>query len=106
MQAFKAHLFAPGGLIHLPQLLGIGARHVDTNYSIPDVAQLSQLLLDWKDVTFYQTALSIDNYLEPGTGPEGTYILVPNRPDHSWGQIRAFVRRLWNDPASAATPLA
>jgi LCP family protein required for cell wall assembly len=105
IQAFKASLFAPDGLIHLPQLLGIGSKHVDTNYGFPDLAQLSQLVLDWKDVTFYQTALTTANYLEDATGPEGTYIAVPNSPDHSWGQIRAFARRLWNDPpAGVAMP--
>jgi LCP family protein required for cell wall assembly len=105
IQAFKARLFAPGGLIHLPQLLGIGSNHVDTNYGFPDLAQLSQLVLDWKDVTFYQTALTTENYLEDATGPQGTYIAVPNSPDHSWGQIRAFARRLWNDPpAGVAMP--
>jgi hypothetical protein len=100
IQAFKARLLAPGGLIHLPQLLGIGSQHVDTNYGFPDLAQLSQLVLDWKDMTFYQTALTTANYLEDATGPEGTYIAVPNSPDHSWGQIRAFARRLWSDPAA------
>jgi LCP family protein required for cell wall assembly len=99
MQAFKARLFQPGGLLHLPQLLGIAARHVDTNYAIPDLPALSQLILDWKDLTFYQTALSTDNYLEDGTGPDGTYVVVPSSADHSWAEIRAFVRRLWADPA-------
>jgi LCP family protein required for cell wall assembly len=98
MQAFKNRLFQPGGLIHLPQLLAIAATHVDTNYQIPDVAKLSQLILDWKDVKIYQTALTANNYLEVGTGQDGTYLLVPSSEDHSWAQIRAFVRRLWEDP--------
>jgi hypothetical protein len=100
MQAFKARLFQPDGLLHLPQLLGIAARHVDTDYAIPDLPALSQLILDWKDLTFYQTALSTDNYLEDGTGPDGTYVVVPSSADHSWAEVRAFVRRLWVDPAA------
>jgi LCP family protein required for cell wall assembly len=100
IQAFKARLFEPSGMVHLPQLLGIASKHVDTNYAIPDLAMLSQLALDWKDVSFFQTALTTDNYLEDGTGPQGTYIVVPSSPDHSWAQIRAFARRLWSDPAA------
>ena len=100
MEAFKSRLFQPGGLIHLPQLLSIASQHVDTNYSVPDVAQLSQLILGWKDVKIYQTALTTGNYLEDSTGPEGAYITVPNDPDHSWTQIRAFARQLWKDPAA------
>jgi len=100
MQAFKTRLFEPGGLIHLPQLLGIAGQHVDTNYSIPDAAKLSQLVLGWKDVKLYQTALTTGNYLEDATGPDGTYLTLPNSPDHSWAQIRAFARQLTNDPAA------
>lgn len=98
MEAFKAKLFQPSGLIHLPQLLAVGTSHVDTNYSLPSVVQLGQLLLGWKDVRFYQTALTNQNYLADSTGPEGTYTLVPDSADHSWAQIQAFAQRLWQDP--------
>jgi polyisoprenyl-teichoic acid--peptidoglycan teichoic acid transferase len=99
MQAFKNRLFEPGGLIHLPQLLGIASEHVDTNYAIPDAANLGQLVLGWKNVTIYQTALTTANYLEDGTGPDGAYVTIPSTTDHSWAQIQAFSHQLWQDPA-------
>lgn len=102
MEAFKARLFQPGGLIHLPQLLSIAGSHLDTNYGIPDAAQLSQLALDWKNVKIYQSAITIQNYLEEATGPDGAYILVPSSPDHSWAQIEAFAQRLWKSPETGA----
>jgi LCP family protein required for cell wall assembly len=98
IEAFKQRVLQPGGLVHLPQLLAIGARHVDTNYAVPDIAALSQLILDWKDVRFFQAALSSQNYLEDATGPDGAYALVPSSTAHDWAQARAFVRRLWKDP--------
>ena len=101
IEAFKNQLLSAGGLIHLPQILAIAANHVDTNYAVPDVAQLGQMALSYKEYRIYQTALTTGNYLAEGTGPGGTYILVPGTPDHSWAQIRAFVRRLWEDPATA-----
>jgi len=101
IEAFKTRLMQPGGLIHLPQLLSIASQHVDTNYSVPGVAQLSQLALGWKDVKIYQTALTTGNYLEDATGPEGTYIAVPGSTDHSWAQIQAFAKLLWDNPAVA-----
>lgn len=100
MEAFKTRLLDPGGLIHVPQLIAIAAQHVDTNYAIPDVGQFSQFALDWKDVKTYQTALTIGNYLAEGTGPGGAYILVPNAEGGSWAQIRAFARRLWQNPSA------
>jgi LCP family protein required for cell wall assembly len=102
IEAFQQRLLAPGGLVHLPQLLSIGATHVSSNYGIPDVAKLSQLILSWQDVKIYQSALTDQNYLEVATGPDGTYALVPGSPDHSWSQIQSFVKRFWNDPASAS----
>src|SRR6185437_3881374 len=84
IEAFKQRVLQPGGLLHVPQLLSIASQHLDTNYAVPAVTQLSQLALDWKDVHFYQTALTIGNYLEEGTGPDGAYLLVPSSPDHSW----------------------
>lgn len=99
VQAFKARLVQPGGLLHLPQLIAIATHHVDTNESLPAVTQLSQLILGWKNVRFFSTALTVDNYLEPATGPDGAYLLVPNSQDHSWGPIQQFARRLWNNPA-------
>lgn len=100
MEAFKNRLLEPGGLIHLPQILSIAAGHVDTDYGIGDVTQLSQLILGSKDVRIYQTALTNQNYLNAATGPNGTYALIPATPDGTWSQIRAFMRRLWEDPAT------
>lgn len=100
IEAFKTRIFQPDGLVHLPQLLAIASQHVDTNYRVPDVAKLSQLALEWKSMTIYQTALTTDNYLEDATGPDGTYLVVPGSPDHSWAQVRAFCRALWKDPAA------
>lgn len=100
MEAFKSRLLQPGGLIHLPQLLGIASQHVDTNYGVPGAAALSQLVLDWKSVKIYQTALTSANYLADATGPDCTYTLTPASANHSWEQIQQFVDRLWNDPAT------
>jgi len=105
MEAFKERLLQPGGLVALPRLLLIAAQHMDTNYPIPAAAAMSQLIFQWHAVTFFQAALTTDNYLEEATGPDGLYALVPNAPDHSWRQIRAFARRLWSDPP-AATAMA
>lgn len=100
IEAFKARMLQPGGLVHLPQLLSIANQHVATNYAIPAAAQLSQLALDWKDVKIYQTALTTTNYLEEATGPEGTYAEVPSSNTHSWQQIQGFTKMLWDDPAA------
>jgi LCP family protein required for cell wall assembly len=98
MEAFKTKLLQPEGLIHLPQLLGVASSHVDTNYDLPSATQLAQLALGWKDVQFYQAALTTGNYLSEATGPEGMYILVPDSADHSWARIRAVSHRIWQDP--------
>jgi LCP family protein required for cell wall assembly len=98
MEAFKARMMQPAGLVQLPRLLGITNSHVDTNYAVPALAEMTKLVLDWKDVQIYQTALSTDNYLEVGTGADGEYLLVPGESEHTWAQIRGFARRLWNDP--------
>lgn len=108
IEAFKNRLLQPAGLVHLPQLVAIAGQHVDTNYAIPALTQLSKLLLDWKEVKIYQTAITTANYLEEGTGPspENTYLLVPNSPTHSWAQIRAFTHHLWNEPAAGVAMAA
>ncbi len=103
MEAFKTRLLSPGGLIHFPQILGVMTKHVDTDYAITDVSYLSQFLLEWKDVHIYQTALTPENYLRPATGPSGAYVLAPSAPDHTWAQVRAFARRLWQDPATGVS---
>lgn len=98
MEAFKARLMSPSGLVHAPQLLTIGASHVDTNYSVPSAAQLAQMIADWKNVKFYEAALTNENYLTASTGPQGTYILVPDGQDYSWSNVRAFAKTLWQNP--------
>ena len=99
MEAFKTRLTQAGGLVHLPQLLAVANSHIDTNYALPSAAQLGQFVMDWNNVQFYQTALTNQNYLSEESGPAGTYILVPSDAGYSWGQIRAFTRRMWQDPA-------
>jgi anionic cell wall polymer biosynthesis LytR-Cps2A-Psr (LCP) family protein len=95
IEAFKGRLFQPAGLIHIPDLMGVAGRHVDTNYTVPSALQIAQLAVGWGDVRFYQAALTNENYLADSAGPEGTYILVPDSPEGSWAQVRAFARRLW-----------
>lgn len=98
IEAFKTKLFQFDGLVHLSQLMEVASQHVDTNYSIPSIPQIGQLALGWKDVRFYQAALTNDNYLVDSVSPEGSYILVPDASDQSWEQIQAFANRLWKDP--------
>jgi LCP family protein required for cell wall assembly len=98
IEAFKARMMQPAGLVQLPRLFGIANSHVDTNYAMPALTEMTKLILDWKDVQIYQAAISTDNYLEVGTGADGEYLLIPSESEHTWAQIRAFARRLWNDP--------
>lgn len=111
MQAFKSRLLQPTGLIHLPQVLGIISQHADTDFSITNIGSLGQYLLDglemldFRDVKVYQAALTPGNYLAEGTGPQGTYVLVPDMANQSWAQVRAFGRQLWQDQA-AGTAMA
>lgn len=109
MEAFAARLLQPTGIIHLPRLLTIAVEHVDTNYGLPGAAPLAEMLVGWRSVQFHQTALTLGNFLEEATGPEGAYVVVPSLQDRSWAQVRAFARRLWSEPelavASAQTPL-
>ncbi|MCL4465918.1 MAG: LCP family protein [Chloroflexi bacterium] len=99
MEAFKNKVMTAGGLLAVPKLLGIASQHVDTDYSLPDAAQFARLALEWKDMRIYQTALTLGNYLQEATGPQGAYILVPDEPDLSWSRVRAFAQRLWQNPA-------
>ena len=98
MEAFKSRVMQPSGLLHLPQVLSIAAKHVQTDYPIPMATSLASLIVGWQKVQIYQTALTANNYLEEGTGSDGSYLLTPNTADHSWAQIRAFGQRLWKDP--------
>ena len=99
MEAFKNRLMQPDAILRIPQLFTIAAKHIDTNYDVPVLTQIGQLLSDWKSVEIYQAALTGANYLENATGPEGAYVLVPTAPNHSWSQIRALGRHLWENPA-------
>ncbi len=102
MEAFEAKLFQPEGLARMPQLLGVAAGHLDTNYNVPTAVQTAQMAMEWKDVRFYQAALTNENYLTEATGLGGAYILVPRTPDFSWSQVWALTRRLWQDPELGA----
>jgi polyisoprenyl-teichoic acid--peptidoglycan teichoic acid transferase len=102
MEAFKDKLFQPGGMIHIPQILSTARDHVDTDYGITDIGQVTSFITSWKDVHFTQSAISTANYLIEGTGPGGAYVLVPSTPDRSWSQIRAFAKRLWDNPDAGA----
>jgi len=98
ISAIKDRTLQPAGLLRLPQLLAIAKRSSVTDYPLPAVANLAGMVTSWGDVKFYQAALSTNNYLQAGTGRGGTYILLPRNNALSWGEIRAFARRLWQNP--------
>ncbi|MHB1133846.1 MAG: LCP family protein [Chloroflexota bacterium] len=100
MEAFKNKMMSPSGLLAVPQLLTLSNKHIDTDYALPDAPQFAKLALDWKDMRIYQTALTLGNYLNETTGPQGAYIVVPDAPGQSWAQVRAFAQRFWQDPAA------
>jgi polyisoprenyl-teichoic acid--peptidoglycan teichoic acid transferase len=98
LTALKDRVVQPSGLLHLPQLLSIASQSSVTDYPLPAVANLLGFITSWSNVQIYQAALSTSNYLREATGPSGTYILVPRSKGTSWSAVRAFARRLWNDP--------
>jgi len=69
-----------------------------TDYPLPAVAKLTGMVTSWGDVKFFQAALTNTNYLQIGTGPGGAYILLPRAKGLSWANVRAFARRLYQDP--------
>ena len=96
--AIKNRILTPSGLLKLPQLFIIATKSSTTDYPLPAVTGLVGMATSWNDVKFYQAALSTSNYLQVGTGPNGTYLLLPRTDDLSWSSVRAFARRLWQDP--------
>ena len=99
LTALKNKLLQPAGLARLPQLLAIAHQRGDSDYTLPSPSDLARLILAWKDVRVYQATLTTSNYMQVGTGPDDSYILLPRAPGASWAQIGAFARRLWADPA-------
>lgn len=102
LDALRRKVTQPGGLVRLPQFAAAVSGHTETNYGGIPALGMALASLQWWQVKVYQAGLTNQNYLTDATGPEGTYILVPDSPDRSWGRIQALARRLWSDPEAGA----
>lgn len=102
IEALRGRLTQPSSLIHLPQFLAAVSGNTETNYGGLPSLGMALASLEWWQVKVYQAGLTNQNYLADATGPEGTYILVPDSQGHSWAQVQALVRRLWSDPEAGA----
>ncbi|MDO8673168.1 MAG: LCP family protein, partial [Dehalococcoidia bacterium] len=77
MQAFRDKVTSPGGLIHLPGLLGIAMQRLTTDLEVPGLGDLQQLLTDWHGVKITEVALTSENYLTSELSTGAAYILSP-----------------------------
>lgn len=78
-----------------PSLIRIATsigKYIDTDYSLSDVAEIIKEYMRKKDYKIESIALSNDNVLEEGTGPQGQYILQPIEGKKDWSDIHAYLQ--------------
>jgi anionic cell wall polymer biosynthesis LytR-Cps2A-Psr (LCP) family protein len=78
-----------------PSLIRIATsigKYIDTDYSLADAAEILKEYMRKKDYKIESIALSNDNVLEEGTGPQGQYILQPIGNQKDWRDIHTYLQ--------------
>jgi anionic cell wall polymer biosynthesis LytR-Cps2A-Psr (LCP) family protein len=66
-------------------------QYIDTDYTLEDVVSLIKLALTKKDYAVESIALTNDNVLKDGVGPNGEYILVPRTGEGDFRPIQQYL---------------
>ncbi len=66
-------------------------KYIDTDYTLDDIASLLKLALAKKDYDIESIALTNDNVLKDGVGPNGEYMLVPRTGEGDFRPIQQYL---------------
>jgi anionic cell wall polymer biosynthesis LytR-Cps2A-Psr (LCP) family protein len=65
---------------------------VDTDFSVTDIPNLVKTYLRKKEYKIESIALTDENVLDHGSGPQGQYILTPAYGQKSWDDVHTYLR--------------
>jgi anionic cell wall polymer biosynthesis LytR-Cps2A-Psr (LCP) family protein len=66
-------------------------KYIDTDYTLDDIAGLLKLALAKKDYDIESIALTNDNVLKDGVGPNGEYMLVPRTGEGDFRPVQQYL---------------
>jgi anionic cell wall polymer biosynthesis LytR-Cps2A-Psr (LCP) family protein len=66
-------------------------QYIDTDYTLEDVVSLIKLALTKKDYAVESIALTNDNVLKDGVGPNGEYMLIPRTGAGDFRPIQQYL---------------
>ncbi|MBP6994166.1 LCP family protein [Candidatus Woesebacteria bacterium] len=66
-------------------------KYIDTDYTLDDVTNLIKLALAKKDYAIESIALTNDNVLKDGVGPNGEYMLIPRTGEGDFASIQQYL---------------
>lgn len=66
-------------------------QYIDTDYALEDIPELIQLALAKNDYAIESIALTNDNVLKDGVGPNGEYMLIPRTGEGDFRSIQEYL---------------
>lgn len=89
----------------VPKLIELATsmqKYVDTDYRVQDIPSIIQLLMSKKEYEIESIALTNENVLKDGAGPNGEYILIPKTGKESFTPVQQFLQDRFDGMSEAS----
>ncbi len=102
IEAIKEKVLSLNSFPALVRIATSIGKYIDTDYSLADLPETLKEYMRKKDYKIESIALSNDNVLEEGTGPQGQYILQPIEGQKDWRDIHAYLQHRYDGLTDAS----
>lgn len=92
LEAIKSKALSINSFPALVRVATSVSQYIDTDFRLTDIPGLLKEYLRKKDYTIESVALTLENVLDEGRGPQGQYILAPQYDDTKWSIVHEYLQ--------------
>lgn len=103
LEAIKLKALSINSFPALVRVVTSIGQYIDTDFSLVDVPGLLKEYLRKKDYRIESVALTLENVLDEGRGPQGQYILAPQYDETKWSVIHEYLQDRYRGLSEASS---
>jgi anionic cell wall polymer biosynthesis LytR-Cps2A-Psr (LCP) family protein len=92
LEAIKSKALSINSFPALVRVATSVSQYIDTDFRLTDIPGLLKEYLRKKDYAIESVALTLENVLDEGRGPQGQYILTPQYDDTKWSIVHEYLQ--------------
>lgn len=103
LEAIKSKALSINSFPSLVRVATSISQYIDTDFRLTDIPGLVKEYLRKKDYAIQSVALTLENVLDEGRGPQGQYILTPQYDETQWDIVHEYLQERYSGQSEASS---